>query len=155
MPGYVRVRAWVYLNKLYEHRGFKRSFDSVALHPYAGTKHAIRLQLKRMRRVMRRHHDARSHLWITELGWGSKRPDQTTPINKGLRGQKRMLKRTFPYLQHHHRRWRLSHVFWFRWRDPAPGTPGCKFCSSSGLFRHSQKPKPVWRAFKRVTAARR
>src|SRR5215207_6027657 len=154
MPGYIRSRAWVYLNKLYERHGLKRKFDAVALHPYSPDVGHVLVQIKQMRRVMRKHHDAGAGLWITELGWGSKRPSEGQPINKGLKGQKRLLKATFPILKRYHRRWNLRHAFWFRWRDPPHGTGGCTFCSSSGLLHHDQKPKPAWRAFKHITKPR-
>ena len=154
MPGYIRSRAWVYLNKLYKRHGLKRKFDAVALHPYSPDVGHVLVQIKQMRRVMRKHHDAGAGLWITELGWGSKRPSEGQPINKGLKGQKRLLKATFPILKRYHRRWNLRHAFWFRWRDPPHGTGGCTFCSSSGLLHHDQKPKPAWRAFKHITKPR-
>lgn len=155
MPGYIRTRAWVYLNKLYQHRGFKRKFDGVALHPYSPDVAHVLIQIRQMRRVMQKHHDAGAPLWITELGWGSKHPSTGQPINKGRKGQKLLLKATFPLLKRYHRRWNLRHAFWFRWRDPPPGTGGCTFCSSSGLFQYRQKPKPAWRAFKHATRPRR
>jgi hypothetical protein len=155
MPGYVRSRAWVYLNKVYNHHGFKRKFDAVALHPYSPDVAHVLVQIRQMRRVMRKHHDGGAGLWITELGWGSRHPREGQPINKGPRGQKRLLKATFPLLQRYHLRWNLRHAFWFRWRDPPRRTGGCTFCSSSGLFRHNQRPKPAWRAFKQVTRTRR
>jgi hypothetical protein len=154
MPGYVRTRAWVYLNKLYNHHSLKRKFDAVALHPYSADVAHVLVQIRQMRRVMREHHDAGSGLWITELGWGSKHPSAGESINKGPRGQKRMLKATFPLLQRYHLRWNLRHAFWFRWRDPPRGAGGCTFCSSSGLFRYNLKPKPAWRAFKQITRPR-
>lgn len=150
MPGYVHPRAWQYLNKLYKQRRVKRYFDAVALHPYAGDVYHVTYQIKRMRKVMREHHDGHSGLWITELGWGSSRPDQFG-INQGPKGQKQMLKKTFPRLAHHRHSWRLKHVFWFDWRDPPPGSRGCSFCLSSGLFHHNERAKPAWSAFKHIT----
>jgi hypothetical protein len=112
------------------------------------------LQIKRMRRVMGAHHDGHTPIWITELGWGSDPPDRFG-INAGTRGQRRMLKRTFPRLIRGRHRWRLRHVFWFDWRDPPPGTGRCSFCDSSGLFWHDHRPKPAWRIFKRIVAPSR
>jgi hypothetical protein len=151
MPGYVQVKAWAYLERLYQKRSFKRKFDSVAIHPYAPDVKHVFVQLKRLRQVMRRNHDRRSGLWITELGWGSKRPSKREPINKGPKGQKRMLKKTFSRLKHQRKRYNVNHAYWFDWRDEPRGTRACSFCTTSGLFRHNQKPKPAWRAFKQVT----
>ena len=155
MPGYIRTPAWIYLNKLYKRPAFKRKFDAVALHPYSPDVVHVLVQISHMSRVMRKHHDGGTALWITELGWGSKHPSKKQPINKGLRGQKQLLKATFSLLKRYHRRWHVRHVFWFRWRDPPPGTGGCTFCSSSGLFKYKQKPKPAWRVFKQAIRPRR
>jgi hypothetical protein len=155
MPGYVRTHAWVYLKKLYKHKRFRHKFDAVALHPYAPDVGHVLVQIDRMRRVMQRHHDGHTSLWITELGWGSKHPRKSQPINQGPQGQKRLLKLTFPLLRKYRHRWHIRHAYWYRWRDPPPGTPGCTFCSSSGLFYSNQHPKPSWRAFKQVLRSRR
>jgi hypothetical protein len=155
MPGYVRQHAWAYLKKLYEHHRFRNKFDGVALHPYAPDVGHVLVQIDRIRRVMKRHHDGHTGLWITELGWGSKHPSKNDPINQGVKGQKRLLRATFPLLKRYRHRWHLRHAYWYRWRDPPPGTPGCTFCTSSGLFRSNQKPKPAWRAFKHVVKTHR
>jgi hypothetical protein len=154
MAGYVRTKAWVYLSKLYRHHGFKHTFDAVAVHPYSGDVRHVFVQLQEMRRVMKHYGDGRKSLWVTELGWGSKHPSKDEPINKGPKGQRQFLRFVFPLLRQYHKRWHVPHVFWYRWRDPPPGTPGCTFCASSGLFRHNQKPKPSWKAFKHITARR-
>lgn len=151
MPGYVQTKAWAYLKALYKKRKFKRKFDAVAVHPYSPDVKHVFVQLKRLRNVMRQAHDRRGGLWITELGWGSKRPSRGEPINKGPKGQKRLLKKTFTRLKHQRKRYNLKHAYWFDWRDEPRGTRACSFCTTSGLFRHSQKPKPAWRAFKKVT----
>jgi hypothetical protein len=151
MPGYVQTKAWAYLKRLYRKRSFKRKFDAVAVHPYSPNVKHVFVQLRRLRHVMRRAHDRRAGLWITELGWGSARPSRSEPINKGPKGQKRLLKRTFTRLKHQRKRYNLEHAYWYDWRDEPRGTKACSFCTTSGLFRHSQKPKPAWRAFKQVT----
>jgi Beta-galactosidase len=155
MPGYVRTHAWAYLRRLYKHRRFRQKFDAVALHPYAPDVGHVLVQIDRMRQVMKRYHDAHAPLWITELGWGSEHPSKNKPINQGPGGQKRLLKLTFPLLTQYRHLWRIRHAYWYRWRDPPPGTPGCTFCSSSGLFRSNQDPKPAWKAFKQVVRPHR
>ena len=154
MPGYVHPRAWTYLKKLYKRRSFSRKFDGVALHPYSPDVKHVLVQIKRMRNVMKKNQDGHAALWITELGWGSARPTAGNTINKGPKGQKRLLRKTFPRLQRHRHQWRLKHAYWYAWRDPPPETHDCSFCGSSGLFKHSQKPKPAWGAFKQVMKPR-
>jgi hypothetical protein len=106
--------------------------------------------MRRIRGVMRRHRDASTALWVTEIGWGSQRPDRFG-LNKGLRGQKRMLARSFRLILRHRRAWHVGRLIWFDLRDPPRNRGGCSFCTSAGLLRHGGKPKPAWRAFKRFT----
>jgi hypothetical protein len=151
MPGFVEPRAWEYLDRLYRQPGVKHRFDAVALHAYAPDVRNVMVQIKRVRRVMRAHHDAQSPVWITELGWGSDPPDQFGVVNAGIQGQRRMLERALPRLIHRRHRWRLERVLWFDWRDPPPRPGRCAFCSA-GLFWNDQTPKPAWRAFKRINS---
>ena len=152
LTGFAKPSAWSFLNKVYRVRGAKRDFDAAALHPYAASKGEFKSAVRRTRRVMKRRRDARTPLWLTEVGWGSARHTRRFPLNKGLRGQKRMLQKTFSLVLHKRRAWRIQRVFWFDWRDPARGTGSyCSFCPSAGLLRHNHEPKPAYRAFRRFT----
>jgi hypothetical protein len=152
MPGYVHSHAWRYLRRLYEIRGFKRRFDAVALHPYSPDVRHVFVQIKRVRRAMRRQHDGPTPLWISELGWGSHPPDGHG-INQGRKGQSRLLRKTFTALKHKRARWHLKRAYWFNWRDPQRPSMTCSFCATSGLLRFNQRPKPAWHAFTHVTGA--
>jgi hypothetical protein len=154
LTGYAKPTAWAFLNKLYRVKGIKHDFDATALHPYAVTIRQFRTAARRFRRVMKRHHDARTALWLTEVGWGSAHPTRRFPLNKGLRGQKRMIQRSFQLVRQKRRSWHVARLFWFDWRDPArDAEAGCSFCLSAGLLRHSHKPKPAYRAFRRFAQA--
>jgi hypothetical protein len=146
-----------FLNRLYRTgHGIKRQFDAVALNPYSARVSSLRTQLGRARRSMRRHHDRRTPLWITELGWSSSRAPSPYKLNKGPRGQKRLLKRSFRMIRRHRRQWHVRRLMWFHWRDPDRTVPsGCGFCAHAGLIRHSGKPKPAFRAYRRIARANR
>jgi hypothetical protein len=157
-PGGTKTTAWSYLGSLYK-AGAGKHFDAVALHPYSPTISGIRTQIKRMRRVLRRHHDSSRQILVTEIGWGSSR---TRHADTGLRGavfnvsarqQKRKLARSFGLLTNNRRSWRIGGVYWFQWRDPRHPPPGlCAFCYSAGLYRADGKTaKPALSAFKRFT----
>jgi hypothetical protein len=151
LTGFAKPRAWVFLKKLYRVKGFKRKFDAAALHPYAANMRQFRSELRRMRRVMKRRHDKRTALWLTEVGWGSQRHTRRFPLNKGKQGQKRMLKKSFQLVLRKRRSWHLQRLFWFHWRDPARGSGRyCSFCPSAGLLRHNHRPKPAYRAYRRL-----
>jgi polysaccharide biosynthesis protein PslG len=149
MPGFAHPYAWDFLRRLYRIKGSKGDFDAVALHPYARNMHQIKVAIRRMRQVMKARGDRRTPLWITEMGWGSAAPDGA--FNVGLRGQKRMLKRSFRLILHRRKLWRIQRVYWFDWRDPAgpSGPVTCSFCISAGLFKHDRTAKPAWQAYKR------
>jgi len=152
LTGFARPTAWSFLDKLYRVSGIKRKFDVAALHPYAATAGQFKSELRRVRRVMKQHHDPHTALWLTEVGWGSAHGTRRFPLNKGLRGQKRMLKKAFSLVVHKRRAWHIKRVQWFDWRDPARGAGGgCSFCDSAGLLHHNHNPKPAYRAFRHFT----
>ena len=150
LTGYARPTAWTFLDKLYRVNGIKSKFDVAALHPYAATIGQFKSELRRIRGVMKKHHDKHTALWLTEVGWGSAHGTRRYPLNKGLRGQKRMLKKSFSLVVHKRRAWHIKLALWFDWRDPASGVGGgCSFCDSAGLLKHNDKPKPAYSAFRR------
>ena len=152
LVGYAKPLGWNFLDKLYRVKRIKRSFDAVALHPYAATIGQFKTEIKRIRGVMRRRHDGKTALWLTEVGWGSARHKNRFPLNKGTQGQKRMLRKSFRLVLNKRRAWHVQRLLWFHWRDPARGTGAyCSFCPSAGLLRHSHKAKPAYRVFNRFT----
>ena len=60
--------SWIALRKIYK-AGGRRYFDAVALHPYTGKPRNVVRLAEFARRVMRRYHDGRKPIWITELSW--------------------------------------------------------------------------------------
>jgi hypothetical protein len=140
-----------YLRRLYRLKGInvKRFFNSVAIHPYAPRLKGVRQHILRTRTVMRRSGHRKGRIRITELGWGSARGG--SPFNKGLRGQARMLRKSFAMLRKNRKRWRIRGVHWFSWQD---GTAPCKFCPSSGLLTAEGRAKPSLAAFQRAASRR-
>ena len=148
MPGYSNdIDAWNFLDRVYTAHKAKQSFDAVALHPYARSVNQMLGEVKRLRKVMRKHGDRRTPLWITEVGWGSAPPTHFG-LTKGKRGQKRILKKSFRALRAERHKLGIGKVLWFNYRDPKGGTKGCSFCSSAGLLKNNFHPKPSWRAFR-------
>jgi hypothetical protein len=140
--------SWRYLRRLYRVKGIKRAFNSVAVHPYSPGLRGIRIQMRRIRAVMRRNGDRRKRIRVTEIGWGSERTSH--PLTRTPKGQARMLRRSFRLLTRHRNRtrgWNVGGINWFSWQD---GSAGCPFCASSGLFTSDREPKPSWRAFRRI-----
>lgn len=131
-----------FLDRLYRQRNVKRFFDGVALHPYVADAGAIRGQIRNLRRVMRRHHDGRTPLYVTELGWGS--DSFESRWERGPLGQADELDQAFGMLVGHRRFWRIGGIWWFSWTDR---NGGCQFCDSAGLLTQSREAKPAWYRF--------
>ncbi len=132
-----------FLNRVYRAGGVKPYFDGVALHPYVADAAAMVPQIRNLRRIMRRHGDADTKLYVTELGWGS--ASYRTRWERGLQGQARELDQAFSIIAAHRLSWRIGGVWWFTWADE-PGT-GCQFCGSSGLLTTKREAKPSWYRF--------
>ena len=132
-----------FLSRLYAVPGIKQYFDAVALHPYAADAATLKDYTTEIRKVIVRNHDARTPLWITEMGWGSQGHSNVS-FEKGWKGQARELSAAYRYLIENRRKLNLKRTYWFSWKDlqPAP----CSFCDSVGLFRAGAEfqPKPAW-----------
>lgn len=131
-----------YLRRFYEAGNVKRFFDGVALHPYVARARAMGGQLDNLRRIMRLHGDARTPIYVTELGWGSR--SGPTRWERGLYGQANQLSRAFAMLSAKRREWRVRGVWWYTWTDEGGS---CSFCGSAGLLTAKRKAKPSWYRF--------
>jgi hypothetical protein len=139
-----------YLADLYRVKGIKRYFDAVAIHPYAEGAGGVEGELSRIRPVMRRYGDARTPVWISELGWatgGGNPYFSTTPA-----GQAARLRAAFRVVLRSRARYHVTKLIWFSWRDRVgPAARGWEFYC--GLFGVNGQAKPAWTAFRRFTRA--
>lgn len=142
-----------FLKALYRVRA-RRLFDVVAIHSYARTAGGVVRTVKRARSVMRRGHDRRKQLWVTEVGWGTagrangfSSAYKTTPA-----GQAAKLSSLYRALAKARRRLRVGMVVWFSWRDQAPaGGEDDWWALNTGLLGRTGAPKPAWNAFAAVS----
>lgn len=136
-----------FLDRMYASMpGIGSKFQGVSLHPYTGTFKRLTPYIEELRTVLEANHDAGKGLWITELGWSSKRPTAGNSFAKGLAGQRAQLEGAFGLLRAKQRQWRIKRVYWFSIDDQAET---CNFCDGSGLFGEGFVPKPAWRAYAR------
>jgi hypothetical protein len=131
-----------WLSRLYRAGNVKPFFDGVALHPYVADAGAMRAQIRNLRRVMRLHRDARTPLYLTEIGWGS--DSYESRWERGLQGQARELNEAMSMLVVNRREWRIGGVWWFSWADL---NDSCQFCDSAGLLTINREAKPAWYLF--------
>jgi hypothetical protein len=129
--------SWKVISALYSKGGIKGLFDVVAVHPYTTTPAHVLRVVEFVRRVLRRHGDARVPIWVTELGFPaskgrsrSKNSLQTTPV-----GASRRLLRTYNLLIKHRRDRKVlvGRVYWYTWASSYRGD----IFNFTGLWRYS------------------
>ncbi|HEU5254031.1 MAG TPA: hypothetical protein VFU16_11980 [Solirubrobacterales bacterium] len=135
-----------FLSRLYRARRVKPFFDGVALHPYVAEAKAMGAQLTNLRRIMRRHGDGATPLYVTELGWGS--DPGPSRWERGLWGQADQLSKALAMLSASRLRWGVRGVWWFTWSDEGGS---CVFCRSAGLLTAKREAKPAWYRFNEWT----
>jgi hypothetical protein len=141
-----------YMKRLYRVKGIKRSFDSIALHPYAASAQGSLAALELGRELLDKAGDRTAGIWVSELGWASGGPRSNAYV-KGMKGQAKLLKRALKSFQKRSRALRLRGVYWYSWRDLKGGSGICDWCGHAGLRARNGSAKPAWRAFSQ--AARR
>jgi hypothetical protein len=138
-----------FLDGLYRLKGVKRLFDVFALHPYARNIAGLRSQLVQARKVMKEHKDSKTPMELTEIGWSSATGDVSgRGLAKGIAGQASLLTSAFKFIVKNQKRFKISGVEWFSWRDIAVGEAGnCFLCESFGLLNADYSAKPSLSAF--------
>jgi hypothetical protein len=109
-------RSWTGLDRLYE-AGGRGTFDAVALHPFTTKAGNVVRVVQLARDVMRRHHDARTPVWITELSFPAAKGKVDNPygFETTQAGQIKRLKIALRSLAAKRRKLRIERVFWYAW----------------------------------------
>ncbi len=137
---------WEFLQDLYAMPGAREAFDGIAVHPYGASMFSIKRVLWRWRQELQKAGAANTPIYVTEIGWASGGGDH--PLNRGLRGQAKMVRDALAFFTDKRRSLNIANVIIYAWRDAAPGAPQCQWCAKSGLFRYENlQPKPAWDAF--------
>jgi hypothetical protein len=150
-------RSWDDLASIYRQPGARRSFDVVALHPFAYKVGSALVIVATVRGVMARNGDRRKPIWATEVSWpsakGKLRPGagygwETTEAGQALR-----VRKTYKLFGRVRTRRRLGvhRVFWYSWLSEDKST-SYSF-DHAGLRRigpGGPEPKPAFSAFSRT-----
>jgi hypothetical protein len=136
----VPMRAW--LKQFYKVKGIKNSFEGLAVHPYAKVPNDALKTVRNTRKLLRKNHDAKTPIWITELGWATGgSPSQFTT---SLAGQASNLQASFSSLANNASRFKIGGVIWYALRDAAGSANWAYY---TGLFDANGKAKPSWSTF--------
>ena len=135
-----------FLNRLYAIRGARSAFDAVAIHPYGRRPKDVLAAVSDARRLMNRHHDRGTPLWLTELGWRTGgRNWGRSPFKATEPQQATFLRVTFRRLLRARARLGLARLVWHTWEDyDYPGSP---WIFHMGLTRGDGSAKPSLAAF--------
>ena len=136
-----------YLEDLYRVRGVKSHFDGVAPHPYGASITKVSSQVETYRKVMKKAHDSKAGMWVTEVGAGSAKGG--TSLNRGSKGQASLLKQIYKYFLKHRKSFHVDQVDWYSWMDSQ--TALCSWCKTSGLLKGSGAAKPSYKQFTKLT----
>lgn len=139
-----------YLEGMYRTRGAKKGFDTLAINSYARNDRELIRLLTGVRRIMNRHGDRRTRIWVTEIGWATQGP--RSRFNVGMRGQASRIKRSVRAIARYRKRLRLRGFVYYSLRDRRPYPPlyGQQWGLHTGLLTLGASPKPGFNVFKRA-----
>jgi hypothetical protein len=132
--------------------GAGRSFNTLAVNPYARNKTELLKKLRKFRGILNAHHDRRAKIWITELGWSDVGPP--SPFRAGVAGQVRNITASIPALVKARSKLKLRGIVYYSWRDAAPYPPLFKdfWGLHTGLLHRDGSAKPALAAFQSAIA---
>jgi hypothetical protein len=140
------ISGWNFLRALYRNPSVDAAFDGIAVHPYGASLKSVKGTIYRWRQELARANASRDKIWVTEIGWASGGGEH--PLNRGIRGQAKLLTETFGWFTRKRKALGIANVDYYAWRDAAPGADHCLWCAKSGLLRYRHyQPKPAWKAF--------
>lgn len=135
-----------FLDDLYATPGAKRDFDIIAIHPYAPSVDYMMAELRQARIGIDHDGGQATPIWVSEFGWGSDAPG--THYNVGLRGQARLVRRSYAAFRAERQQLGIWRASWFDWRDAPEPQGTCPWCAHTGLFGTDGTAKPSWRAYR-------
>jgi hypothetical protein len=143
--------SWNALVKIYK-AGGKRWFDVVALHPYTAKVKGLIKILAYVRYGMRRFHDGRKHIVLTEMSWPSA-AGKVKHIGFNEVTEKQQARRVtaaFELLARYRRHFRIEAAYWYTWLSVDRGGYYFNYSGLRKMTADGPRPKPAFRAFRRV-----
>jgi polysaccharide biosynthesis protein PslG len=132
--------------------GAARSFQALAVNPYARTSGQLVKKLRRFRSLLNHGHARHARIWVTEFGWSDRGPRSAFRV--GVSGQARQIGGTIAKLVSLRRALRLRGLVYYDWRDGAPYPPLFRdfWGLHTGLLHRNGAPKPALAAFRAAVA---
>ncbi len=129
--------------------GERPSYDELALHPYSNSVRKTKALVKASLEVARNAGHRRVPVVIGEVAWGSAGP-RGYPLAGTPASQVHDLESAYRMFERKAKAWHLASVYWYALRDLPHDVHACGFCDFTGLLDAAGRPKPAWKAFRRV-----
>lgn len=140
-----------FLNALYRIPGVEDSFDALGVASYGTTPKLVMRWVRVARRIMRRHRDGATPIWVTEFGWVTGGVGfRFSPLRSTLAQQARRLTKSYRLLQANAGPLGIASAIWFSYTDHDTPRSRDFWTDRAGLFTLRGRPKPAWFAFARV-----
>ncbi len=148
--------SWNRLRDLYVN-GIHGYFDVAAVHPFTAKPKNVVVIVRYFRDMMRKHHDGRKPLLVTEIG----KPAAEGKVEGGNpnlkttdEGMAKFLPAAYRRLAAARRKLRIARVYWYSWATEYRDTNNAIF-RFAGLFKYDEgdaaaTPKPAWTSYFRT-----
>jgi hypothetical protein len=145
------IKLTKYLNAMYRVPGAANAFDALGVHPYAARPNGVLRWVRVARRIMRRHGDGATPIWVTAFGWVTGGAGyHFTPLRTTFRQQAAKLTEAYRLLSAAAPRLGIATALWFAFTDTHYRKRPTFITDRMGLLRLNGKPKPSWFAFARA-----
>ena len=142
---------WNALMKIYK-AGGKPYFDAVALHPYTSKVNGLVKILAYVRNAMRRFHDQRKPIIVSEMSWpsaaGKVKHLGFNEVTEHQQAQR--VTAGYELLAKDRRHFNIEAVYWYTWLSIDSGRYYFNYSGLRKMTSHGPASKPAYRAFKRV-----
>lgn len=138
--------SWFLLNNFYR-AGGRGLYDVLAVHPYTLHPKDMLYIIQKCRDVMKRYHDTRPSVDVTEIGYPASRGKvprkDDSSFSVTTRRQHQLLAEAFTVLAGARKRLRINSVFWFSWATSYRGDypfdyAGLRGFDVDGVFHDTQ-----------------
>jgi hypothetical protein len=139
---------------MYRVPGAANAFDALGIHPYAAQPKGVLHWVRVARRIMRRHGDGATPIWVTAFGWVTGGAGfRFTVLRTTFRQQAKKLTKTYRLLGRKGGSLGIASALWFTYTDShrlRRPTRRDFITDRMGLFTLKGRPKPSWFAFARA-----
>lgn len=143
------------LRHLYEKGNIRGHYDIAAVHPYTHTEHGVQKIVGHFKNVLRREHDAKRPVWVTEMGLPASKgkANNGDPLQTTDQGMADFLRESYGDLMAKlgTKKYGVKRVYWYTWASIYRGDG--EIFNWSGLLHYDDgkgtvSPKPAYDVYR-------